>query len=82
MQRSLLHTSIHANHLLVVPTHNVKNSIIKPSAHAYRTIAEVHQDAAQNVLSIQNVLEIKHVPIKNVSILVQIRAVKMLNVES
>jgi rRNA maturation endonuclease Nob1 len=81
MQRSLLHTSIHANHLLVVLTHNAKNSIIKQSAHAYQTTAEVHRVVAQNVLSIQNALEIKHVPIKNVSILVQIHAVKMLNVE-
>lgn len=73
--------SILVNPHLVVQTLNAKKSIIKVSAHVYHLILEVHLVVDQNVLSVPNVLMIKHVRIKNVLTLAQTLVDKMPSVE-
>jgi hypothetical protein len=73
--------SILVNLRLVVQTLSAKKSITKQFVLVYHLILEVLPAVDQNVLSVLNVLMIKHVQIKNVLILVQIHVARTLNAE-
>jgi hypothetical protein len=74
--------SILANHLLVVQTVSVEKSIIKQYALVCQLMLEVLQAVDLNVLSAQNVLQIRLVKTKNVKILVLILVAQTLSVVS